>query len=921
MNGKILGVILGGLVAAGLVALLVLGGEKGLSNGGPGSADGDGDTEAGSLPDGDEGLDEGLGEGVETASAADGRAVLFGTEGAHLKGPGDLIGQVMDFATHEPVTGCSVRLTGRAFNKSPVDVSVSAGKEGRFQFREIPAGRDFKLVVLVNDAPVRTRAGVSLAASDVVDVGVLYVGGDGRIEGIVLGDGDQPVVGAEVQIMPGGLSMEEMLMDMGKLFESLDQDPPAHAETKTDTKGKFTTESVPPGSITVVVRAPGYSQALRPSLATPTGASGGLITIRLRTAPAIKGQVVDAAGVGVGGARIALMDQSDSETGFFARQFVETDAGGHFAVTSPPDATRLMAIVAAAGYPTLVEQVDPAKGAVRLVLRGGATLTIHMISSDTGESIEGAHISAMFSDTNRMGGDGGNLVTGVTDARGRVELQARPGYMPMMFFRHDEIGTNVFMPQMSMGGAGQAMTAFIQGPKEVKLVKGSNKVELRVPVGMTIKGRVTDANGAPIESVQMGVAGFGLGGGARAVTDADGLYELTGVLRMPALMMQAKRSGYVQDLRSQTLMIGNDSSNEITHDMTMRRAASVEGRVVDATGKGIAGAEVRLESVTEGNDPMMGMIRGGAMKAITNGQGTYRVDTVMPDAEYRALARADGFVVAVGTQFRVVGAKHTDAGPVVLGRGVELILEVIGPTGTSIEGADVDVHFEAKDGIHFSPMDQWRSFSRGKTDGQGRYVIRDLSNGKVTATVTHDEYAVARGIRVIDPAQRDDSNLQLRMQKGQLMRGVVLDDSRRPVAGARVSVTASSRGDDPRQTVVPSQAATSLDDGSFVLRGIATDVELRVHVYAEGYRLLNQVLEPPYGDIRLEIIQVDPAIQARIDAANEELMGLYRQIGEAKTDTERTELSKRLAELQADLSRLRQDASGVATEAAPSEDR
>jgi len=268
-----------------------------------------------------------------------------------------------------------------------------------------------------------------------------------------------------------------------------------------------------------------------------------------------------------------------------------------------------------------------------------------------------------------------------------------------------------------------------------------------------------------------------------------------------------------------------------------------------------------------------------------------------------------------------VGSGLADAGSVVLGRGVELILEVIGPTGMGIKGADVDVNFEAKDSVYYSPAERWRSFSRGRTDGRGRYVIRDLPNGKVTVTVTHDEYAVARGIRVIDAEQRDDSNLQLRMQQGQLVRGVVLDDSGRPVAGARVSVTASSRGSDPRQTVLPSEAATSRDDGSFVLRGVGVDVELRVHVYAEGYRAHNQLLEPPYDDIRLEIIKVDPEVQARIDAASAELMGLYQQMGAAKTDAERAELLQRVQELQADLGRLRQEASGVVTDAALSEDR
>ncbi len=902
MNQKMIGVILAAIAAAGLVAFLMLGDKAG--TGGTGDqGDGTTGTAEGDQLDGTE-----MANGDTTSEDESGGAVLFGTEGAHLKGPGDLLGQVMDFATRTPVSGCAVKLTGKAFNRSVINETVTSTKDGGFQFREIPAGRDLTVEVHIDGALARTLADVRIAAKDVTDVGVLFIGEGGRIDGVVLGANDKPIVGATVQIMPGAISMEEMGMNIGKLIEQLDRDPPALAKAETGTTGKFSAGPVAPGPITVVARAPGYGVAVRQSMATPTGAAGGPVTMRLSNAEAVKGQVVDVNGGGIAGARIALMDPSDSETGFYGRQFVETDGGGHFVVDSPPEAKRLMAIVAADGYPTFVDRVDPAKGDLRIVLEGGAMVTLRFMSADRGEPIGDAHIVAMFSKKKTMGADGGNLVTGVTDGTGRVEVQSQAGYLMMVFFRHDEVGTNMFMPQM-MRGMGQ--NAFLQGPEDTQVKKGSNRLEFKVPVGVTIKGRVTDESGEPLAGVQLGMAGFGIGGGSRALSAEDGTYELKGAMRMQMLAMRAKRAGYVQDPKSMQVKMGDEADAEVLHDVTMRRAATVSGRVVNAEGEGIGGAEVRLEQVSGGGrQNPMGVVgaMGGNLKAFANSKGEFRIDTVMPEKEYRALARAQSYVVAAGEKFRVAGTGNTDAGQIVLRGGMSLVVEVVGPDGRNVAGAGVEVSLEPKDNVRFSPMDQWRSFARGETDAQGRYTIQDLPPGKVTVTATFDEYASTRAERQVTDGG-DSSPLEVRMGAAQILRGVVTDRDG-AVEGAMINANFAATNPDGSPLALPALNARSGSDGSFEIKGAPTDVTITLYVFSDGYQNLNRVIAEPYDDIRLELVKVDPELQARIQALQAQMMPLYQQMSSAKTDEERLALSTQVQELQQQLQELRRQSQG-----------
>ena len=903
MNGKMIGVILAAVAAAGLVAFLMLGEKTGVDENGD---EGDGTT--GTLDGNQLGgtdTDDGAGKGENETDGP----ILFGTEGAHLKGPGDLLGQVMDFATKEPVAGCTVRLSGKAFNRSDIEETATTNKEGGFQFQGIPAGRDLTVEVQIDGATARTLADVRIVAKDVTDVGVLYIGDGGQIEGVVLDANDAPIVGATVQIMPGAISFEEMGMNIGKLIEELDRDPPALAKAETTTKGRFAAGPVAPGRITVVARAPGYGVAVRQSMATPTGAAGGPITMRLSDAKPIKGQVVDVNGGGIGGARVAFMDQSDSETGFYARQFVETDGSGYFSVDSPPEAKRLMAIVAAEGYPTLVQQVDPEKGDPRIVLEGGARVTLRFASTDRGEPIVDAHIVAMFSKEKRMGSDGGNLVTGVTDSAGRVEVQAQPGYLMMLFFRHDEVGTNMFMPQM--GGMGMGQNAFLKGPKDTEVKKGSNSLEFEVPIGVTIKGRVTDEGGAPLAGVQLGMAGFGIGGGSKSLTAEDGTYVLKGAMRMPMLAMRAKRAGYVQDPKTMQVKMGTEADGDVVHDVVMRKAATVVGRVVNAEGEAIGGAEVRLEQVSGGSrQNFMGptAMMGGDLKGIANSKGEFRIQTVMPDQEYRAMARAQGYVVAAGEKFRVSAAETTDAGQVVLRGGTSVVVEVLGPDGRSVSGATVEVNLEPKDNVRFSPMDQWRSFTRGKTDGQGRFTIKDLPPGKITVTASFDDYATTRAMRQVGDGA-DDSALEVRMTQAQALRGVV-NNQDGPVEGAFVSVSVQGTNPDGSPLSMPGLSGRTKRDGTFEIKGAPIGGTMRVSIFADAHRHFSQELQEPYDDIRIELVKIDPELQARIDALQAQLMPIYQQMGSAKTDEERMALNKQAQELQQQIQELQAQASG-----------
>jgi len=112
-------------------------------------------------------------------------------------------------------------------------------------------------------------------------------------------------------------------------------------------------------------------------------------------------------------------------------------------------------------------------------------------------------------------------------------------------------------------------------------------VELHLAPGFSVRGRITDAAGAPISGATVSTFGMRV---SKAVSDARGDYCLDHVpVRDPTITLDARAAGYARST-------GNvKSSGSDAHlDFVMKRGVTLRGTVVAPDGKPAAGAAITL---------------------------------------------------------------------------------------------------------------------------------------------------------------------------------------------------------------------------------------------------------------------------------------------------------------------------------------
>ena len=146
-------------------------------------------------------------------------------------------------------------------------------------------------------------------------------------------------------------------------------------------------------------------------------------------------------------------------------------------------------------------------------------------------------------------------------------------------------------------------------------------------------------------------------------------------------------------------------------------------------------------------------------------------------------------------------------------------------TGTPISGADVSVSTSAaKQGEADEQID---THMGTLTDREGRFRLRNLVARRVDVKVTHEGYAPSDYWEIeVTPQGKD---LDVRLEKGVRLHGIVTDDTGTPMAGVSVGLDPDPRGLDF------ARVATTTGSGEFEFRGTAT-----------GFHIL-EVMECGYG--------------------------------------------------------------------------
>jgi len=159
-------------------------------------------------------------------------------------------------------------------------------------------------------------------------------------------------------------------------------------------------------------------------------------------------------------------------------------------------------------------------------------------------------------------------------------------------------------------------------------------IDIQLDRGATISGHVT-AGGSPVAGADVRQAWQRMpqvSGGA--TTDADGLYKLDGVAEGDRLI-DFQKQGFVTAEKPVSVKAGDD----VHLDVELDRGQELRGRVVDRSGRGVAGAYIAASAAGER--------RGGPM-IVTDSDGMF-ILSGLSNGKYQVSARKEGMVSAEAT--------------------------------------------------------------------------------------------------------------------------------------------------------------------------------------------------------------------------------------------------------------------------------
>ncbi|HEX5052854.1 MAG TPA: sigma-70 family RNA polymerase sigma factor [Planctomycetota bacterium] len=300
-----------------------------------------------------------------------------------------------------------------------------------------------------------------------------------------------------------------------------------------------------------------------------------------------------------------------------------------------------------------------------------------------------------------------------------------------------------------------------------------------LPFDRVLFGRVHDAGGAPIAGAVLNVNGFD-----ETEVTSDGIGHYAMPVPAPGYPLRVRAPGYRQRLIQSYLPV---DAMRHEYDVELQPGGKVEGRVVDGDGHAIAGARVRASYAYHTVE--------------TDAEGQFVVEGV-PAAQRVTVA-------AVKPRFRRARAEATAGGEpveIVLQPGLRVVLHVVDRDSAPVVGATVNV-------VYDPPMGAWTR--RGVTALDGRLTLDDLSEEPVEVVVSRHGFTTVQ--RPLD-AGAQDGDVEITLQAGYTLRGVVLDTAGRPVAGASVTCgQGATTSFERRQVGAPGRSGV---DGRFEITGL-----------------------------------------------------------------------------------------------------
>jgi protocatechuate 3,4-dioxygenase beta subunit len=546
-----------------------------------------------------------------------------------------------------------------------------------------------------------------------------------RLEGQVLGAGDEPVGGALVTI---------------------DSNPPRSATSESD--GSFFVDKLLAREYTLVARA---SAGVAGPLTARLGTATDPIILRLRAASSVDVTVVSSQGAAaVAGAAVELRGIATARgtTGADGVARLEGVIPGGYAVSA-----------AATGFARqhawLQVPDGGARATVRIELRRGAPVAGRVVDPD-GKPVGGALV--VYSGASSWGQQGDPRRDGVeSDPSGAFRFDALP------------VGTFRFQATKKGFASGSSKLVTLDGERE------TTGVEVRLQAGATLRGQVVSAAGQPVAGARVRAVvsrdSMFFGDIREGYADDGGRFEVAGLPRA------AVEAAAIHESASSAIVPVDLSVAPFDREITLKLDVdgTIAGMVVDKSGEPIEGAQVLAwPDMATSRDRMATWRVRGRPEELTDAGGRFALHGMDPgDYELRAVPS-----VASGTSFG--NAMQRD--PVKAKTGDTAVRIVLPPDG----GIKGKVTFA--DGSAPGLFTVGLGWSSGQpfSDDSGAFEVNDLAPRSYTVTIRGAGFD-ARQLSEVVVAEGKSTDLgTITVKKGRTISGRVVDADGRAVSGASV---------------------------------------------------------------------------------------------------------------------------------------
>ncbi len=679
------------------------------------------------------------------------------------------------------------------------------------------------------DTPAPVRADPALLGRGSARVlGADLHRGPGTIQGRVLDEQGAPVAGIRVELLPIRPEPEVPVYGGGDWVRRADEPPPeplaALASTPSDVAGHFRLTGLALRTryeIRAVPEAPWTGTTARVDLASPASAR---VELRVWRGAAVRGRVVDARGRGMRAWVSAHLPRDapllEGLDGVWFQPPLTTDDDGRFQLAAVPLGTlHVDARVPGRGECRCRPVEIPAEAEVLLSIGEAEDARVFgRVLSVEGTPVPEARVRAVVvvpGDESTLQG----LATTASD--GTYEVTGLPAGSLVRASASSSAGDTEFSPDDP--------PALSPGERF--------ELDLRLEGRAQIRGTVRDEEGGPVPEIDVLVRGgpYRVREVGHDRTGADGRYVIEGVPLGPATidvvdpgwsLPNAVAAGPLAFLGLGGLAVEVQEPGQVlTADLVVRRGVRVEGRVVDAGSRPVAGATVTARVVKR----FLGRSGRNVATCSSDADGRFVFEALRQAESWRLEAATSTERSAPLADLRLGASEQVRGLVLKLLPTARLAGRVVDAGGRPQGGARVEFEEEQADTL---------------TDRDGRFEFRNLYAGEHTLNARPgDGFGGTKVTRTVtlEPGE-DRRDVRIEVEATLSVRGTAVDRDGAPLAGVTVHLRPVTTGYAAREY------ARTERDGSFEFEDLqpgryradvrGVDLEVEIEAGDEDVRLV-----------------------------------------------------------------------------------